>query len=267
MILIRTVSAGEAAVLERLELDRPELVTTNDLTAMLNEFGIGTLPRVFAARLRAKGWLLPTSQRGVWEFAPAAAAGPYSSGDPLLPLRSYLAKHPGSQCGLTFQAAAWAHGLADRVPSRPEVAVADPLTVRKLPAGLDASMFIPVSPYAEAHGVPALAVESVIVQMCAKPVAVRSWVSAAEWLPDIAAEADADGVVLELGGRPHTVAIRTGYLLQSLRPDIATSIATTSPPTGKTWFGPRHRLLRHDNRWQVADTMLPFDPRTLETVR
>ncbi|MDT5031236.1 MAG: hypothetical protein QOC94_1407 [Actinoplanes sp.] len=34
----------------------------------------------------------------------------------------------------------------------------------------------------------------------------------------------------------------------------------------KTWFGGRRKIVRHDNRWQVADTLLPFDPRTLERV-
>jgi hypothetical protein len=253
-------------VLERLELERPDLVTTSDLSVMLNDLGIGTAPRVFAARLRSKGWLLPTAQRGVWEFAPAEVAGPYSSGDPLLALRSFLACHSGSACGLTFQAAAWAHGLADRVPARPEVAAADSLTARKLPAALDVSRFVPVLPYAQARGAPVLAAGSVIVHMCAKPTAVRSWASAVEWLPGLAAEAVSAHVMREVGGRPRTVAVRAGYLLQALRPDIAAAIAGVTPPTGKTWFGPRGRLRRHDSRWQVADTLLPFDPRALEGV-
>ena len=264
--MIRTVAPTEAAVLERLELERPELVTTSDLTALLDEFGIGTLPRVFAARLRAKGWLLPTDQCGVWEFAPAALAGPYSSNNSLLPLRSFLTRHPDTQCGLTFQAAAWAHGLAERVPVRPEIAVADAVMVRRLPGSLDASAFAPVLPYAEVSGVPVLAVESVIVHMCVKPNAVRSWASAAEWLPDLAAEASVGGIKRELAERPRTVAIRTGYLLQSMRPDIADRIAEVSPMTGKTRFGSRSHQLRYDSRWQVIDTLLPFEPRSLESV-
>ena len=262
----RTVSPSEAAVLGRLELERPELVTTGDLAALLDASNIGTPPRVFASRLRAKGWLLPTTQRGVWEFAPAELAGPYSSGDPLLPLRAFLAKYPGAQCGLTFQAAAWVYGLADRAPNRPEVAVADTLAARKLPGGLDVSNFTPALPLTEVRGVPVLAVESVLVQMCAKPAAVRSWASATEWLPELAAEATTANMKIELTNRPHTVAVRTGYLLQALRLDIAEMIAESSPPTGKTWFGPRSRQLRYDSRWQVADTLLPFDPSSLETV-
>lgn len=259
----RTISPSEAPVLERLEFDRPELVTMSDLTALLGLFGIGTPPRVFAARLRAKGWLLPTEQRGVWEFAPAALAGPYSSAEPTLPLQAFLAKWPGAPCGLTFQAAAWAHGCADRSPTRPEVAVANADTARKLPPSLDASTFTPGLPPLPLQGVPVLAPESVLTHMCAKPVAVRSWASAIEWLGELAAEATVADVEAELAGRPRTVAMRMGYLLQSLRPDIADSIARSSPPTGKTWFGPPGPRLRYDHRWQVSDTHLPFDPRGL----
>ncbi|MDR2348775.1 MAG: nucleotidyl transferase AbiEii/AbiGii toxin family protein [Bifidobacteriaceae bacterium] len=66
----RTISAGEAAVLERLELERPALVATGDLAALLDEFGIGTLPRVFAA-LAFKGG---TALRKMW----AGSAGRFS---------------------------------------------------------------------------------------------------------------------------------------------------------------------------------------------
>ena len=264
--MIRSVSPAEAAVLERLELERPSLVTTVGLAAMLDDIGIGTPTRVFAARLRAKGWLLPTGQRGVWEFAPADLAGPYSSGDPLLPLRSFLAARPNAVCGLTFQAAAWAHGMADRVPTRPEVAAADPLTARKLPDSLDVSSFTPVLAYREARDVPTLPADSVIVHMCHKPAAVRSWANAAEWLPDLAAETSPSDVLTELAARPRTTTARTGYLLQALRPDVVAAIADTWPTTGRTWFGRRGRPTRHDEHWQVADTLLPFDPRALKAV-
>jgi hypothetical protein len=54
-----------------------------------------------------------------------------------------------------------------------------------------------------------------------------------------------------------------GYLLQGLRPDIAARIVG---PRTKTRFGGRRKIVRHDSRWQVADTLLPFDPRDLEPV-
>jgi hypothetical protein len=214
-----------------------------------------------AARLRELGWLLPTGQRGVWEFAPAAVAGPYSRGGHTRLFRSVLARTEVA-CGLTFQAAAWAHGLADRAPARVEVAAATPQDARRLPGELDVSVFAPHLGYVTAKGVPALPPASILVHMATSPSRVRSWVSAIEWLPDVAAEATPGDALAELRGRPATVTARLGYLLQGLRPDIIEQI--TGPST-KTWFGPRRTVIRHDSRWQVADTLLPFDPRTLET--
>jgi len=95
-----------------------------------------------AARLSELGWLLPSGQRGVWEFAPAAVAGPYSRGGHTRLLRSVLARTEVA-CGLTFQAAAWAHGLADRAPARVEVAAATPQDAHRLPGELDVSVFAP----------------------------------------------------------------------------------------------------------------------------
>jgi hypothetical protein len=87
---------------------------------------------------------------------------------------------------LTFQAAVWAHGLAGRVPSRPEVAASDLALKRRLPDGLDGSVFRPVLGVVERRGAPVLAVASVIVRMCAKPRDVRSWVSGQEWMVTVA---------------------------------------------------------------------------------
>jgi len=106
--------------------------------------------------------------------------------------------------------------------------------------------------------------ESVLTHMCTKPVAVRSWNSALDWLPELAAEANIANIEAELSSRPRTVAMRMGYLLQSLRPDIANSIAQATPPTGKTWFGPRGPRLRYDRYWRVSDTLLSFNPRGLK---
>ncbi|NMO50681.1 hypothetical protein HH310_05660 [Actinoplanes sp. TBRC 11911] len=249
-------------MLEQLELEQADLVTMAHLDELVRAAEIGTATRTVATRLRERGWLLATGQRGVWEFAPAAVAGPHSRGGPTRLLRAVLA-HAEISCGLTFQAAAWAVNLADRAPATVEVAAMDERAAARLPASLDVSVFMPRLPYVFAKGVPVLQPPSVLAHMAATPTRVRSWASALEWLPEIAAEATADDVVAELDGRPATVSVRMGYLLQGLRPDIASLIAT---PETKTWFGRRGKLLRHDNKWQIADTILPFDPRTLEPV-
>lgn len=260
--MTRTIPRSLAPLLEQLELEAADLVTMARLDELVRMAGIDTATRTVATRLRERGWLLPTGQRGVWEFAPAALAGPYSRSDTTRLLRSVLARKD-IRCGLTFQAAAWALGVADRSPTRVEVAAADQREAARLPRGLNVSVFDPRLPYRTAKGVPVLAPASVLAHLATSPTRVRSWASALEWLPDLAAEAPTDEVLAELVGRPATVSARLGYLLQGLRPDIADQI---SGPSTKTWFGGRGTLLRHDNHWLIADTLLPFDPRRLESV-
>lgn len=262
-VMTRTIPASLARILTQLELEGADLITTARLDELVRAAGVHTATRTVASRLRERGWLLSTGQRGVWEFAPGAVAGPYSRGGHTRLLRSVLARTEIA-CGLTFQAAAWAQGLADRAPARVEVAAATERDARRLPDELDVSVFAPRLGYATAKDVPVLGPASVLVHMATSPTRVRSWASALEWLPDVAAETGRADVLAELDGRAATVAARVGYLLQGLRPDIAGQI--TGPST-KTWFGPRRKTIRHDSRWQIADTLLPFDPRTLESVR
>lgn len=262
--MTRSIPPSLAGVLKRLELEQPVLVTMADLARLAEDEGVGTPVRVVAARLRERGWLLPTARRGVWEFAPGAVAGPYSRNDPVTPLRAFLAQHPQARCGLTFQAAAWAHGLADRVSARLDVAAAEARVARQLPDVLAVTVFAPKLGYERAKDVPILAVESVLVHMTSQPSAVRSWANVRDWLERLAAELVWPRLEAELEGRAVTVRARTGYLLQGVRPDLVSALASSTSIRGKSWFGPRRRLLRHDNRWQVADTVLPFDPRDLE---
>ena len=257
--MTRSIPPSLAPVVEQLELEDARLVTTGHLADILDKAGVATQPRTVATRLRDRGWLLATGQRGVWEFAPGSLAGAHSRSGPTRLLQAVLAQRDVT-CALTFQAAAWAMGDADRVPSRLEVAAATSADAHLLPGGLDVSVFAPRLDPMTAKGVPVLRPASVLVHMAAAPNRVRSWSSAAEWLPELAADAAPGDVLAELDGRPATVSARLGYLLQGLRPDIAQRI---DPPATKTWFGPRGRLVRHDNHWQIADTILPFDPRTL----
>jgi hypothetical protein len=260
--LTRSIPPSLGPVLAELELAGADLVTSAQLDEILRAAGVRTETHIVAARLRELGWLLPTGQRGVWEFAPAAVAGPYSRGGHTRLLRSVLARADVA-CGLTFQAAAWAQGLADRAPTRVEVAAATERDARRLPGELDVSVFAPRLGYATAKGVPTLRPASVLAHMATSPSHVRSWTSALEWLPDMAAEASATEILAEVRDRPATVAARLGYMIQGVRPDIAGQI--TGPPT-KTWFGPRRTVIRHDSHWQIADTLLPFDPRRLKAV-
>ena len=264
--MTRSISTSMAGVMERLELERPAIITSEILTQILQEEGILTPTRVVAARMREKGWLLPTAVRGAWEFVPASTAGAYSSNDPLLNIKSVFIKHDNNRFGVSFQSAAWIYGVADRIPSRIEVATKDAQTSRFLHSVATTSVFIPMLEYREMKGVPVLAPESVIVHMATKPTAVRSWQSALEWLPEMVVLLEKDAIMNEVSNRNNAVIARIGYLLQGMRPDISNEIYDHYIPRCKTWFGSRGPLLRHDNRWLIADTILPFDPRRLGTV-
>lgn len=266
--MARTLSAGLAPVVEELELERPDLVTTASLAQIVARHGVRTPVRVVASRLRERGWLLATGERGVWEFAPAAHAGPIGRGQVTLPLQAALRRRPELECGLTFQSAAWAHGLADRAPNRLEIVAFDPATARVLKTAGRVSTFGPRLATVSLRGVPVLALESVLVQLATHPDDVRSWSSTVEWLPDVATEAEWKHLEVELADRPIRVTIRLGYLLDGLRPDLATHLEARAAASGRTrtvWFGSRDApQRRRSRRWHVTDTLLPFDPADLQ---
>lgn len=262
--MARTIPKGLSEVLEELELERPQLVTASQLADLCGRSGVRTPAKVVASRLKERGWLLATPQRGVWEFAPAELAGAYSSEDPLLPLKALTAARPSERFALASQTAAWALGLADRVPAVLDAAFER--TPASVPEGVHATTYQPNTPTVAAKGVAALAPASIVVHMAQRPSAVRSWQGVAEWLPDVAYELDPAIVLEELEGRSRAAAARTGYLLQGMRPDVANAIMTKYPPRSKTRFG-TGAAKRNDERWQVSDSTLPFDPKDMERVR
>lgn len=265
----RTLPRGLAAVVEALELEQTHLVTSEALETIRLREGVGTPTKVLAARLRERGWLLKTPRRGVYEFAPGAHAGPLSRGDATLPLQAALTARPELGAGLALQSAAWALDAADRLPDRLEIAAATPAAARSVSRVLGdrarVLVFAPHLPWEHHRGVPVLSADSLLVHMGTHPRDVRSWSSALEWLPDIAADATGARLMTELAVRPTSVAARLAYLLSGLRPDIAEQVAPETP-SGKVYFGARGPLRHHDQRYQVADTVLPFDPRTLAPV-
>ena len=120
--MTRTISNTMAGILEDLELDNETIVDMQRLSYLAQKHNVKTDPAVIALRLRKAGWLLPTPQRGVWEFSPAVMAGAFSRNDPLMPVIAYMKSHPETECFLCMQTAAWALGLADRLPTRRELA-------------------------------------------------------------------------------------------------------------------------------------------------
>ena len=73
--MARTISKAMADILQELELENESYITTGRIQELAEKYSIGSSPSLLAARLKKEGWLIATSQRGVWEFAPAAVAG------------------------------------------------------------------------------------------------------------------------------------------------------------------------------------------------
>ena len=264
--MTRTISKSVADILEGLELDNKAYITLEEIAALAHKEGVLTDPSMIASRLKQTGWLLPTSQRGVWEFSPAARAGAFSQNDPLREIKAFQIANPDISCCLCLQTAAWALGLADRVPYKKELAFPE-IPRRHIAKDIMTFRFKPTLEPKEVRGVPCLVPESIIVHLVVKPDQVKSWESVMEWLPDVVYESDAEKIMLELVGRPASVYQRTGYLLQMMYPAAADAIFEKTCPSSKIWFGPRQTVLRNDEKWKIADSILPFSPKELEKVK
>ena len=258
----RSVPFALAPVIEALEFEEAFLVTTDRLDELRLEAGIKSSTAMVAKRLRDRGWLLETPQRGVWEFAPGSHAGPISRGQPFTDVLAVLEANPELQAGISLSSALWAHGLLDRSPDKPEVAIP---VGREAPAPLKRAArtvnFDWVLPLVTKKGAPVHALETILVHLAARPTAVRSWSAVLEALPDVVAEVAHADVRKEVSGRPAAVATRLAYLVHGLSPDLA--VAVKPQDHGKVWFGPRGPLKRHNSEFNIADTVLPVNPAIL----
>ncbi|WP_162453427.1 type IV toxin-antitoxin system AbiEi family antitoxin domain-containing protein [Phytoactinopolyspora mesophila] len=258
----RSLSKGMARIVAELELRQPTLVTVEELTELAQEVGLRTPAKVLAARLRATGWLLPTAQRGVYEFAPGSHAGPYGHGDPFIDLRASL--RTGHQpITVALQSALWLHGLAERAPDRHEVAVPAGTTVSDaIRDRMRVVRFSPRLPPADVERLPVHQPPTILVHLATKPGDIRGWHTFAEALPELVSRSSAEDLNRELHQRPSAARARLAYLLSGVAPQIADQLQPTRPPT-VTWFGASRTTRRFDKRFNIADDLLPFDPRTI----
>jgi predicted transcriptional regulator of viral defense system len=269
--LTRTIPASLSPILAELELESARLVTIAELADLVRRSGVRTEARVVADRLRRLGWLLPTATAGVWEFAPGAHAGPVGRGDQYLELRAALAARPSVDASVCLLSALAAHGFSDRAPDHLEVAVP---TSRGVPDGLrrGARVVIFAAHLAPARpqGVPVHQPATIMVHLAARPADVTGWGAVADALPELIDAVSPANVDVELEGRARSVRVRLAYLVQGVSPELADRLL---PPedggrsAAKVWFGPRAALKRHSARFAVADTLLPFDPATLQPDR
>jgi hypothetical protein len=258
----RTLGPALAQVVEELELDQPVVVTLDDLADILRRRRIRTRPVEVARRLRDRGWLLETTQRGVFEFAPGAHAGPHGHGDPFVDLRAYLANEPQraatTRAVVCLQSAVWLRGFSDRAPNTHELAVSPSVRVPKalssafrvvrFDAGLEPEML---------EGIPVQRPASLLLHLVSRPSDVRSWTVFVDALPDLVAGTSAEELAAETRSRSSSTRARLGYLLEGQdTAHLHLSDLGVVRPTGTIWFGPRDRKVHYDARWNIADTVL-----------
>lgn len=265
--MTRTISKSMSKILEELELENKTYVTTDEIAVLAEKYRLLSDPHLIVSRLKQSGWLLPTSQRGVWEFAPASMAGPYSKNEPLKDIKVFQKTNPEIECYACLQTAAWILGLADRIPSTKELAFPK-IPRKRLPGSIAAFRYAPVIELRKEKDVMCLAPESIIVHIASKPDIIRSWESAMEWIPDVIYEATTENILLELSDKNDSLKRRTGYLLQGMYPDASKAIYSSIPkPSSKIRFGGRRSAVRNDQKWMISDTVLPFSPKETERVK
>ncbi|MCH8810951.1 MAG: hypothetical protein IID07_03910 [Gemmatimonadetes bacterium] len=260
--MTRSIPSSLAPVLEWLELERPEIVTTEQIREFCERGGVALPVSTVINKLAHRGWLLKTDTHGVWEFAPAERAGAFGSRDTLLGLKGVLATAPETRFSVCLTSALWLHDLMDRLPSRIEVA----LPPREyVPQGIKRSSrvlrFGPRLEPVEIRGVPSHRLETVLVHLAARPTDVRNWGSVLEVLTELVDSIDHTALAKELAGRSHATRARLAYLVSGVAPDLASVLNVAS--AGKVWFGPRTKTRRHNARWNIADTILPISPTEL----
>jgi len=236
----RAIPSHLADILEDLELNRPELVTTDEIRELIEKFDVQVPANRVIQRLSEKGWLLKTDVRGVWEFSPADRAGSFSKDSPFLPLKALRKKDPDKDMRVALDSAMWCHDLFDRLPSEIEVTLSPG---EHPPASLKRNyrVFRFKSHLASitANDVPVQQLETILVHLVDKPNDVQGWTSVFDWLPDLVEEVEQEYVLTELHDRSHATKIRFAYLLSGLAPDFVEGLDIE--PAGKVGLVPgRH---------------------------
>lgn len=251
------MSVRLAPLLELLELEQPRVVTTAQLGDLARQAGLGTPVEIVIRRLRERGWLLPLATKGVWEFAPAARAGAFGSGDPLIELRAVLARDPEAPYSVAAESSAYLLALASR---RPDVeCIGAPPGARPSKA-LRAYRLVrcsPASPLADRDGLPVWSVETLLAFMASKPSGYHDWPNVGEWLALAARRADPEAMAAELADRPAAAWFRAAYLLD--RGGAKASAETLferspSPASGPYYLGDRGTPGRYAARYDVIDS-------------
>jgi len=257
-MIVRTIPPTLGRILEELELDRPRVVTRNDIDDLRRRTGTSSTAPYLVEQLLKNGWLLPLKARGVWEFAPAARAGAFSGGDRFVELRATIRKRPDLGVAVAAESAAWLHGFAGRAPTRDAISA---LTSLVVPPALRSFRLVSRTPRLDPiarDGLPCWSVASLLAISADRPSTYRDWPNVTDWLGEAAAQVSLDALTEELTGRPRSAWARLAYLVdRGGRVDLAGALIEKAPPGhGPYFLGRRDRHGHHDGRFDVIDSAL-----------
>lgn len=254
---VRSVPAGFAPLLELLELEQPRVVTTAQLSRFAQEAGLGVPVEIAVRRLRERGWLLPLATKGVWEFAPAARAGAFGSGDSLIELRAVLARDPDVPCAAAAESAAYLLGFASRRPEAECVGAPPGVRLPKSLKDYRVARWTPAVPPVIRDALAVWAPATLVAFMAARPASFHDWPNVGEWLADAAAAIDADQLAAELEGHSAGSWRRAAYLLARGGAEAtAARLMDGAPPgSGPYYLGDRGVPGRYDRDFDVIDSV------------
>jgi predicted nucleic acid-binding protein len=135
-------------------------------------------------QLGKSGWLVPTSSRGYWEFAPGSRAGSISTNAPFQPLLARLSKNPELSIAVTMESAAFIHQLSEHPPRKGVIAVPKG-TSRKGSLGKyrHVNIQLPQCAIVLIDGIPVHSTFGLLLAMAIRPTAFRDWPNVKKWLP------------------------------------------------------------------------------------
>jgi hypothetical protein len=255
----RSIPASVAPVLENLELEQPEVVTTELLRDLLRRAHSHLTASEVAERLVRQGWLLPLRRRDSWEFVPAARAGRLRGGDPWIEVRGLLRHQPDAPIAVAGESALWERGHTTVPPTtpvmghRPGWRPPSVLDVRTLSFGW-------ALPTDVMRGLPVWRDATTLVAAAHRPGSQRNWSHAEDWLRRAFEGVSVEEVLKESEGRATSTLSRLGYLAEwAGRADVADAIFVDLPSDlPVTFLGPRKaRKKRWNKQWRVYDTLLP----------
>lgn len=251
----RDIPSTLAPLLELLELEQPQVVTTADVRTMAAKAGVDWPVDLVVRRLRERGWLLDLQTRGAWEFAPAARAGALGAGDPMIELRAVLRKNPDAPLAVGAESAAYRLGLSSRRPGREVIGA--PKEAR-LPRALRQFRIARWTPrhVDRRDGLPVWTVEALLAFMASQPASYHDWPNVGEWIAAAADGVTVDDLRAELSGRSRPAWARAAYLLdRGGRPDLASQLFDYAPHgRGPYYLGSRKAPGRYFNKYDLIDS-------------